>query len=840
MTARQRSPRGRPATGRPSAARGHHPTRPSARSGSGGAGAGVLQLQAAAGNKAVAGLLAAAKGEAVVARAPTVTPSTATLKALGDVQALKISELNSYANEQAGWAHEPSLAADTAERDKLIKTLEFARATSTAHLGDLLDVEVADTGLPDDVRKELRHYADAVDGSTTVGIKTKTAVLADARRDGAAVGKLEDKIPKPILNLTMGKNDKAKAAFANLVSTSHVDDFADYHAKAHPALEADDGSDTTSYLAMHSAEATDPASFVGTLPHVHNYHRFEADLLNALKTNEGDVSQSKPLALILHSGSDHNGAFHRDKQLTATVKHPRNLTIMVEGAAKLEDLGAAATDIAKRQGQGGKIGQLMLAGHGDARLIEMAGQQGADGTYKHDQVDLDKNKKRTEKFLKGLVANMAPGPDAHILLNACLNAADQVNDKLPKDPKKAKAAILKSLKANPSLASRLGTLAPGVGVEGNVSSVGAGQYMAIDPITGKPTGILHGTVASDPAATQTDRGEYIEKGREAEGCMRAVVALWALDNAECMKRIDARLAAPIGGWGDRVVHHVYGLLKASPNDISFFNRIVTSGGARGLSEFDSKGEQKPETIAGLFNAFNAAELKTLLTPLHAAAVTDAKLAMDVGWMIVDPSRRPTFMAELDTYATAKDAQEHLSDGWLAPSMPALLPMASAGAPSTAQAKLALYGVTGDRLDATAVAFLKKGAAATMHVAVPGGTTVDGLSGSDDEDAVLTTIGLKGSGAAPPSGATTVTANFDSDGDGTNDVFVESVTRYGAVVAFTLRLRQGPSLKAKVLDTIPAKEQLYVFGRSGDWLAVDRPGGGTGFVHKGWVKLATVA
>ena len=82
--------------------------------------------------------------------------------------------------------------------------------------------------------------------------------------------------------------------------------------------------------------------------------------------------------------------------------------------------------------------------------------------------------------------------------------------------------------------------------------------------------------------------------------------------------------------------------------------------------------------------------------------------------------------------------------------------------------------------------------------------------------------------------------MDTDGDGTYDLYVESVTRYGAVTALTLRLRAGPSMKAKVLDGIPAKEVLHVWGRSGSWLAVDRPAGGVGFVHSRWVRMAPVS
>jgi hypothetical protein len=67
-----------------------------------------------------------------------------------------------------------------------------------------------------------------------------------------------------------------------------------------------------------------------------------------------------------------------------------------------------------------------------------------------------------------------------------------------------------------------------------------------------------------------------------------------------------------------------------------------------------------------------------------------------------------------------------------------------------------------------------------------------------------------------------------------------MTRHGVIATTKLDVRQGPSYKTKVVDRVPAKEVLYVFGRSGNWLVVERPGGGTGFVPKRLVKLAAVA
>ena len=56
--------------------------------------------------------------------------------------------------------------------------------------------------------------------------------------------KLEAAVPKPILHLTMGTQDKGKNEFALLVSDAKVNELADYYKKVKPALEAPDGTDS--------------------------------------------------------------------------------------------------------------------------------------------------------------------------------------------------------------------------------------------------------------------------------------------------------------------------------------------------------------------------------------------------------------------------------------------------------------------------------------------------------------------------------------------------------------------------------------------------------------------
>src|SRR5262249_45691926 len=147
----------------------------------------------------------------------------------------------------------------------------------------------------------------------------------------------------------------------------------------------------------------------------------------------------KPLTLILHSALDHNGAFHRDPNLTAVITNATMLTLLVEGKESLAEIAGELRPLAHAYGQGDKIGQVMLAGHGNAQIIEMGGQQDAEGNIPDDPIDSAHNRAATDAFFTELLHNMASGPDSRVVLNACLTASNTVNTPLDPDPARAAA-----------------------------------------------------------------------------------------------------------------------------------------------------------------------------------------------------------------------------------------------------------------------------------------------------------------------------------------------------------------------------------------------------------------
>ena len=753
---------------------------------------------------------------------------------------MTVGDMDSYAESRPDWATDPALGA---RKPSLEKVLEFVRNGRPPPLGACAPMKVHDlelNGLANDDREQLRAYARGVESTQTAGLSS-TAVLPDALNEGNTLLTLERSLPKATLHHALGTKDEGKAQMANLVAKglAEVSRFAAYFGASHAYLEADNGADVGAYLDMIVKDAKYPDEFIGHPARVHNYHRFETKMLEKLAVNEGIEDRAKPLLLILHSGSDWNGAFHRDSALTDLVVHPRNLTVMVEGAESLEAAGGAAASIAEHQGQNHRIQQVMIAGHGGPQGMELTGVPSPTGQVAGAQeLDLAHNRARTERFLRGLIGHMATGPDARIVLNACLTQADAVSADLPASPAAARAKILASLAANPSLASRVRQLAHGRTVEGNIASVPAGTYMELNA-AGNPTGVVHQQIPTDPAATSTSLPDYIEKGQEPEGCMRAVVVVWARDKAECLHRVGLRRAQPLGGWTDRVIHTFYDIVVGDDDNVSLMNRLANSL-AGGLSEFGFPANQTPESVAGGNNNLSPAEESLVFTPLHPFAASGGQLAIDQVWMIANAAREVKFMAELDTFGTTMQASPHLSAPWLAPRTADLLPVASAAAPSSAQTKLALWGVTGGRDDPACHAFLVENAKATRRLVLPGGLTVSGVTGgSASETDVLTTLGLIGHAAAPVVGAGGPPPNFDSDGDGVNDIYVQSVTRRGVITGEGVRLRAKPSFAGLVLEYLYTPTRLDVFGEHDAWLAADH-GGRVGFVHKSLVHELPVA
>ncbi|WP_438854749.1 SH3 domain-containing protein [Agromyces sp. M3QZ16-3] len=751
----------------------------------------VSELQRSAGNAAVAALLQRQGAPPVAAPAPFKPAATLT--------ALTLGELDGYAKDRPDWMTDPTLAAAT--RRDLMDLLRWARRGSPPPLvpcrpftcADLIARTASD-------RRDVEIFARASSRKDSAVPPDGITSLVDAVALGGAIRELENRLPKADLHRGLGAKDAAKAELKLLADSGKAADLASYFRRAHAYLEADNGRDSRSYREW----GADPADYIGKVADVRNLHRFQQALLDRLILNRADRSRSKPLLLILHSGTDHNGAFHGEAALTSVFTNANNLTLMIEGATSLEAAGARFTALARAYGQAGRVKQVMLAGHGGPTEMEIAGRPGAP-----DQIESSapgsRSRKRTEKFIRGLVAVMAPGPDAHIILNACLTAAEPVADNLPANPALARATILHSLTTNPSIATLLRNMAGGRAVEGNVASVGAGSYIL-------PTGELHQTIPGDPAASSANPADYVERGHEPEGAARTLVVLWARGGAAAVTAaLTARKGHAFASYGDQVISAIFDVFE-STSDVSGLARVAEQS-ARGLSEFDRRDHQTPDDVWGLENA---AAFETALTPKIrgiASIGAGGRVALDQVRLAADPSRVGAISAIVQAAASLDVLRRHLAAAWLSTRIADLLPHASAPAPT--RAHIMLGGATWQH--AHAEGFFRANAGGGTRLRPPAGETIDGLTDAKpSEDDILDALGIV---RAAPVGPAAGGGGAGAGGAGPAGPSVESLSKVGRTTAGWLNVREGPDLSAARVDVVPRGARLDIIGQSGAWFAV---------------------
>ncbi len=823
---------------------------------------GVLALQRSAGNAAVTAMLG---GRSPLSR--TVTATTApgpTAPVAGpdaahhtraELEAMTLSEFNAFAEAQADWATEPGRPATTppmpaAFREKLRVLLEFSRESEggtqpvLAGCGTMIVHDLVATGLGNTVRGKLRRYAQAVAQAHVTVELQQTADVARAQQFGAALIKLEA-TPGPGVSHAIFKQT-GDDSLGKLVDSGFLDDFIAYCRICHPLLEAP-GSEIDSYLALRN-EGANPIAYHSRLPDVRNYHRFEKNALDRLALNVRHTRKDKPLFLILHSNFDHNGAFHRDPNLTAVITDSRHLTILVEGKETLAEIQSELSPLAHRYGQGDRIEQVMFAGHGNSNVIQMAGTMdaaalGRGETPERSERGQDINSAPghtagTDALMHELLANMSTSPNARIVLNGCLTASNAVNGPLDHDPATAARQVTAAIAAQPSLATYLATAAAGtsVGVKGANASF---DQVGLEDAGGNLDIIAAG--GDDPQLTAS-KLDYVRGGTEPQGALRAVLEVWASDRlatpvtTTSLDAVRARLAAEPASaeWDARIIQTLYRIVAANPDDADLIRQLGNCAGD--LSEANA--EEKCRVSA--MESVPAAHLATIFTGLMATSLwtSEARVPLVVyqRWLRADATKGANFLATLGTSFTCATARTFVDLPRMSAELPALLPVAHAAAPSSGELKLALLGAAGASVDATSRTFLR--AVIGTAPAFPPALGIDGLLGGMRTQAdIEVAIGVRGPAATPPTGTPAGPPNnVDLDGDGVNDFRVEPMTRRGAVAASRLNVRRRPDIASDSLDLLPRGSRVDLIGTSGDWYAVEHRPPGTAFVHKDFIDL----
>jgi len=815
----------------------------------------VQTWQRSAGNAAVAQRLAG----------PTIQRVAATYHTEAEIRAMTLTEFDAYAKKQADWENEPGKPAATpampdASRALLRSLLEWARSKDggqqaiLAACGEMKTSDLLATGMTDPVKQQLHAYAvAAAQVAPTAEIDT-IGDLAKAQKIGEALLKLEPALTQGVCHAVLRKSDNWGDAFDRLLTAGQVDEFLRYVSTCQPLLESPREID--SFLAMQ-AEKVDFAAMKAQLKgHVRNLHRFQKAALDALAANLADTSKSKPLFLILHSNLDHNGAFHRDPNITTVITNAAHLTLMIEGAQSLADISADLAPMATTYGRGGKISQVMIAGHGNTDVIQLAGTVDPNGLAnvpfgtEIDQgersADLSSapgNTGDTDTFMKTLFANMANDPDSRIVLNGCLTASQSVSGPLDPDPNKAAKQVAAAVNAEPSLVNYLRTSATAAGSNAKVMGANAsfGQVglqdaagnldiVAFDP--------KDPTKNPDPQLTAS-KLEYVRGGTEPLGVLRAVLEVWAQD----------RTATPPTHTAADTVHDRVTKEKASTvwNPLVIQTLLKVVDGAIDNAEQTRQLADAASALGGIsegsysVSALNGGVPHGLIPTIYPAmkGATDfadsaVSLTMLQSWMLVDHGKEVDFMTALAADPLS-DARKYIHRPTVDSLAIDLLPLADAAHPSTAQLKLALLQVTsGGIVDPQAKAFLRAvvGTKATFDPAL-------GIDGLLDKTATLDDverkIGIRGDTAPSGGGRAAPPANVDLDRNDVNDLHVDSMTATGTVTAGRLNVREQPALNAAIVGGLTKGDAVDILGATRYWYAI-RLAGRTRFVFRTFVSI----
>jgi hypothetical protein len=770
-----------------------------------------------------------------VAVAPPAT--SASYHNAAAIYAMTLSAFDTYAREQADWANSPAPNALNAADKRTLRTiLEFGRSPSILNgCGNMTVQSFKDKGIVPAVTAPLRTYSQAVARTVPTVEILQIDDINKGIEFGKALQKLEAGLGGAIIK-TIIKEDGSQTQLQDLISASKIDALISYYRVCRPVLHANNGAEIDSFLSLHG-EGANPVSYQGKLQRVRNFHRFEKAALDRLVLNQSNTSKTKPLALILHSTFDHNGAFHRDPNLTAAITDNHNLTLMVEGKSSLAEMQGELRPLARRYGKNNRISQVMIAGHGNARMMELTGTlDRKTGEQRDDAIDLDHNARHTQAFFQALLQNMESGPNARIVLNACLTASNTVPGPLDPDPVKAQQQINQAIAAKPSLATHLQNMATSQGVNVGVRGANAsiGQVGLINPATGLLDIIPVG--GADPAVT-SDKFTYVKEGREPEGAMRAVVECWAQDQARCLQAVRDRRAHAYGtGWDEQIIQAAYGIVLSNSTNANLMNQLAQTVG--GLSELKFRDECRVWMIRRVLPAAHLHALFTSLTTTPNWA-TDHHIPLVVYqvWQKTDNSKRADLINQLSHF-NCLQASTFVDTAFLGADLAQLLPVPPASPPPAERLKLALIHVSkGGVNPGDAGREYLRGVAGGGRT-FPPALNINGLlAGLSTEQDILQSIGLGAvaAAAAAPGAPAAPAPNVDLDGDGTNDFYVESLTRRGGVSVESLRVRDRPNTSAAILNVFSQGRRVTIIGEISNWYAIEF-GNRTAFVYKPAVQL----
>ena len=711
-----------------------------------------------------------------------------------------------------------------------------------AALGNVPVAELGATSSADMVY--VRKYADGGKSTPdTVRITSPDTTVARVIALGRAMADLAAFVPAPVQRIVFDQT-----GLGTMVDQSLVGTLKDYYTDFTPTLE--NPAEQAPLLALLSGGLTAFAPLKGW---VHDLHVFTPKTRTQLVANVADRSRKKPVLLILMSGLDWNGAFLQAQNLEAAALNNKNLALIVQGAKDLVDEKAWVDKVADDYGQiptaGGKgrLGQVVIAGHGQATLVEQttpgtgATARSDEQTVAYTQADLQPAAPGdpSEQLIDELLLRMDP-KQARVVFAGCLVGSHDV----PETPTLANVAtagaeITAALKANPNLRDIVNERMKTLKIKGIVQASNASTTFSAFNLN-KANQAQLSLPGWDPDVGGTKQA-YVKTGVEPEGALRAALETWADPKlgpawtTQAMKDHVAATAASKDWWAS-LTRTAFTLALPSAGNVvpSVIDDLAHRAEAWLLT-----GWQASADAAAL-----AANVKPVEAPIlypvmlasdHAADPTNfphIRVVVEQAWMQVDNTREAAFMAAIDSTPLKRVALAKLLDaGLVDPHLPALLAVVPPAAPTKAQLLLALTIAVdrGSAMPAAVKTMLVNAAGGASTTSFPAALSVPALLDGASELTVLRAIGLAPGAAAAAPVATPDKANLDQNADRTNETFV-TVKPHLSIIAGPkpVEIRASPDVKAPVVDTYNSGDQARVVGMSGGWTVVDR------FGKIGWV------
>ncbi len=804
-----------------------------------------VSLQHAAGNRAVAGIVARKTAPPVQRDAVNPTPVARLDRTalLGDGTpgnpGTTLGTFRAYITTQADWFVEPTLTA--ADRDLLWKLVLMLQGSD--HIGTALArVTLADLGATAAADMVfVRAYAEGAKSvPSTVRIVRPDASIARVIQLGKAMVDLATFVPSPVLRICIDQT-----GLETLVDNGLVPVLSDYYKDFSPTIE--NPAEQGPLLALLR---TGLAPFAPLKDWVHDLHVFTPATRNQLVTNVADKGRTKPVLLVLMSGLDWNAAFFQAANLEAAVLNNKNLALVIQGAKSLADetvqLNKVADDYGQIPAPGAKarLGQVVIAGHGASTLVEQTtpGTGAVSGgekyvSYNQAQIHPVSPGDDSERLIDALLLRMDPAA-ARVVFAGCLVGSHDV----PETPTlsnvgTASAEINAALKANPNLRDLVNQRMAALKIKGTVQAANASTTFSAFNLDAAGKAQLSLGWDRDIGGP---KAAYVKTGIEPEGALRAALETWA-DPAlgpawttQAMRDHVAAIAARTEWWAS--ITRTAFTIALPPVGTNVKPDVIANLAHR----------VEPWLLAGWDTTANAGRLARAVKPAEAPVLYPVMMASDrwttfphlplivqQAWMQVDAAREADFLAAIGaTTFTRTKLTPMLDAGLIDPHLPTLLTTATPATPSRAQLFLALTLAIsrGAAMPLDVRNLLRSAAGGVSTITFPAALGVPALLDGASELGVLRDIGLA-PGAPPPVGSPPVPddANADLNKDKTNETFISVSPRETIIAGLTRSVRKKPGFLAMPIGSLKAGDVARVVGMTAGWTAIDF-NGKIGFVH----------